>query len=134
MIKIQEISTKKELKRFVKFPFSLYKGNKYWVPPIISEEIESACRERDQARNELDFENSYRRQLFPVRQLPLSGPTLGEHRSLYEVLPGLAGRQRRNTDNGHGGHGRSSHTHLGVQAAIRRPQDSRHRYSTGGGA
>ncbi len=41
MIKILEISTKKELKQFVKFPFSLYKGNKYWVPPIISEEVES---------------------------------------------------------------------------------------------
>ena len=41
MIKIQEISTKKELKQFVKFPFSLYKGNEYWVPPIINEEIES---------------------------------------------------------------------------------------------
>ena len=41
MIKIQEISTKKELKQFVKFPFSLYKGNKYWVPPIIKDEVES---------------------------------------------------------------------------------------------
>ena len=41
MIKIQEISTKKELKQFVKFPFSLYKDNKYWVPPIINEEVES---------------------------------------------------------------------------------------------
>ncbi|MEL4455885.1 GNAT family N-acetyltransferase [Lutimonas vermicola] len=41
MIKILEISTKKELKQFVKFPFTLYKGNKYWVPPIISEEVES---------------------------------------------------------------------------------------------
>ncbi|MGI9532391.1 GTP cyclohydrolase [Lutimonas sp.] len=41
MIKIQEISTKKELKQFVKFPFSLYKDNKFWVPPIISEEIAS---------------------------------------------------------------------------------------------
>ena len=41
MIKIQEISTKKELKQFVKFPFSLYKGNEYWVPPIINEEVES---------------------------------------------------------------------------------------------
>ena len=41
MIKIQEISTKKELKQFVRFPFSLYKNNKYWVPPIISEEVAS---------------------------------------------------------------------------------------------
>jgi len=41
MIKIKEISTKKELQQFVKFPFSIYKGNKYWVPPIISQEVES---------------------------------------------------------------------------------------------
>lgn len=41
MIQIQEISTKSELKKFVKFPFSLYKDNKYWVPPIISEEVDS---------------------------------------------------------------------------------------------
>jgi len=41
MIQIKEISTKSELKKFVKFPFSLYKNNKYWVPPIISEEVES---------------------------------------------------------------------------------------------
>lgn len=41
MIKIKEISTKSELKQFVKFPFSLYKDNAYWVPPIISEEVAS---------------------------------------------------------------------------------------------
>lgn len=41
MIQIKEISTKSELKKFVKFPFSLYKDNRYWVPPIISEEVES---------------------------------------------------------------------------------------------
>jgi len=47
MIKIREISTKKELKQFVKFPFSLYKGNKYWVPPIISEEVESFDKDKN---------------------------------------------------------------------------------------
>lgn len=41
MIHIKEIITKKEMKQFVKFPFSLYKNNKYWVPPIIKDEIES---------------------------------------------------------------------------------------------
>ncbi len=41
MIRIQEISTKKELRQFVKFPFSLYKNNKYWVPPLINEEVDS---------------------------------------------------------------------------------------------
>ena len=41
MITVKEISTKKELKKFVKFPFKLYKNNKYWVPPIIKEEVSS---------------------------------------------------------------------------------------------
>jgi len=45
MIQIKEISTKSELKKFVKFPFSLYKDNPYWVPPIISEEVASFDRE-----------------------------------------------------------------------------------------
>jgi GNAT superfamily N-acetyltransferase len=39
MISIKEASTKKELKQFVKFPFSLYKNNSYWVPPIINDEL-----------------------------------------------------------------------------------------------
>lgn len=39
MIEIKEINTKKEMKQFVKFPFSLYKDNKYWVPPIIKDEL-----------------------------------------------------------------------------------------------
>ncbi|MDH3321783.1 MAG: GNAT family N-acetyltransferase [Flavobacteriaceae bacterium] len=41
MVTIKEISTKKELNQFVKFPFTLYKNNKYWVPPIINEEVAS---------------------------------------------------------------------------------------------
>ena len=38
MIVIREVDSKSKLKDFVKFPFELYKGSKYWVPPIISEE------------------------------------------------------------------------------------------------
>ncbi|MCF6350456.1 MAG: GNAT family N-acetyltransferase [Flavobacteriaceae bacterium] len=42
MIEIKEISrVKKEMKKFVTFPFHLYKNNKYWVPPIINDEIAS---------------------------------------------------------------------------------------------
>ena len=41
MISIKEVATKSDLKAFVKFPFKLYKDSKYWVPPIISEEVES---------------------------------------------------------------------------------------------
>ena len=41
MITIKEIFSKKELKQFVTFPFSLYKNHAYWVPPIIKDEVES---------------------------------------------------------------------------------------------
>jgi GNAT superfamily N-acetyltransferase len=41
MIEIKEAVSKKELTQFVKFPFSLYKNNKFWVPPIIADEIET---------------------------------------------------------------------------------------------
>lgn len=40
MITIKEIKSKKEMRAFVKFPFSLYKNNKYWIPPIINDEID----------------------------------------------------------------------------------------------
>ena len=39
MIKIKKVLGKKDLVSFVKFPFKLYKGSKYWVPPIIDQEI-----------------------------------------------------------------------------------------------
>ncbi|SDQ78927.1 GNAT family N-acetyltransferase [Flagellimonas zhangzhouensis] len=41
MVTIKEVQTKSDLKDFVKFPFSLYKGSPYWVPPIIKDEMES---------------------------------------------------------------------------------------------
>lgn len=41
MIKITPVQSKKDLKAFVKFPFSLYKDSKYWVPPLISHELKT---------------------------------------------------------------------------------------------
>ena len=41
MITLKKVTTKKEMKQFVLFPFSLYKNNKYWVPPIIKDEIDN---------------------------------------------------------------------------------------------
>jgi len=49
MITIKEALTKKEMTAFVKFPFSLYKDNKYWVPPIIADEIESFDKTKNPA-------------------------------------------------------------------------------------
>ena len=41
MITIKEATAKTDLKKFVKFPFSLYKGSSYWVPPIIQDELDA---------------------------------------------------------------------------------------------
>ena len=41
MITVKHISSKKELKQFVMFPFQLYKDCKYWVPPLIKDEIKT---------------------------------------------------------------------------------------------
>jgi hypothetical protein len=38
---IKEVKTKDEFLDFVQFPFSLYKNNSYWVPPLIKDEMET---------------------------------------------------------------------------------------------
>ena len=47
MINIKEITSKKDLKKFVKFPFQLYKDSKYWIPPIIKQELETFNKEKN---------------------------------------------------------------------------------------
>jgi GNAT superfamily N-acetyltransferase len=49
MIIIEQASSKKELTQFIKFPFSLYKNNKYWVPPIIADELETFDKTKNPA-------------------------------------------------------------------------------------
>ena len=41
IIQIKEIFTRNELKAFVKFPMELYKGNPYYVPPLIEDELDT---------------------------------------------------------------------------------------------
>ena len=41
MIEIRELKTKSELKKFLKFPFQLYKDNPYWTPSIIANELKN---------------------------------------------------------------------------------------------
>jgi GNAT superfamily N-acetyltransferase len=49
MITIKEAITKKELTAYIKFPFSLYKDNEFWVPPIIADELESFDKTKNPA-------------------------------------------------------------------------------------
>ncbi|MFL2675131.1 MAG: GTP cyclohydrolase [Alphaproteobacteria bacterium] len=47
MIEVIKVENKKQERDFVMFPFKLYKGCDYWVPPIISEELESMDKEKN---------------------------------------------------------------------------------------
>lgn len=47
MIEIKQASTDQEMKEFVKFPFTLYKNNPYWVPSIIKNEFKSFHKDND---------------------------------------------------------------------------------------
>ncbi len=40
-IELKEVKTRKDLKKFVKFPFTLYKNNQYWAPPLIKDELKN---------------------------------------------------------------------------------------------
>ncbi len=33
-IQVKEVTTKKELRAFINFPYTLYKGNAFYVPPL----------------------------------------------------------------------------------------------------
>jgi len=46
---IEEVSTKKNFKQFVDFPYSLYKGNKYFVPPLKFDEAATLDRKKNPA-------------------------------------------------------------------------------------
>lgn len=41
MITIVEVTSKRQMREFVKYPFLLYKDNPYWIPPLIQDEIDS---------------------------------------------------------------------------------------------
>jgi len=43
-IKIKQVIGKRELKKFIHFPFDLYKGNEYWIPPLIADEIRTLTK------------------------------------------------------------------------------------------
>jgi ribosomal protein S18 acetylase RimI-like enzyme len=48
-IEIRPVSSHRDLKRFVRFPFTLYRGNPYWVPPLISDELNTLRTDRNPA-------------------------------------------------------------------------------------
>ena len=48
-IRITEISTKRDLKRFINFQYKHYKGNQFWCPPIRMDEMNTLSRAKNPA-------------------------------------------------------------------------------------
>ncbi|MCK4690121.1 MAG: GNAT family N-acetyltransferase [Candidatus Marinimicrobia bacterium] len=48
-IVIKEVENKLDLKRFISFPYKLYAGNKYWVPPLRFDEMNTLRRDKNPA-------------------------------------------------------------------------------------
>ena len=53
MITIVEANTKKLILDYIKFPFTLYKNDPFWVPPLINDELETFDKTKNPA-----FENA----------------------------------------------------------------------------
>jgi len=48
-IDILEVTSAKDLRSFIRFPFDLYSKNPYWVPPLIAEELLTLRRDKNPA-------------------------------------------------------------------------------------
>ena len=40
-IDIKKVSSQRDYQTFVEFPFTLYRANPFWVPPLVKDEIET---------------------------------------------------------------------------------------------
>lgn len=48
-VEIRKVESKKELRQFIGFPYSLYRGNPYWCPPLRFDEANSLRRDKNAA-------------------------------------------------------------------------------------
>ncbi len=46
---VKEVKIKSDLKKFIRFPFEIYKDNKYWVPPLIMDDLKTLRKETNPA-------------------------------------------------------------------------------------
>jgi len=53
---VVRVNKKELLRKFVQFPYDLYEGSKYWVPPFMMEEMKSLIPEKNPSLNQSDFE------------------------------------------------------------------------------
>ena len=48
-IQIKEVTTQKDLKAFIQFPFTLYRDNPYWVPNLVSDDMNTLRKDKNPA-------------------------------------------------------------------------------------
>lgn len=48
-VSIKEVTSRKDLLRFIKFPFKLYHRHPYWVPPLIQDEVNTLSKDKNPA-------------------------------------------------------------------------------------
>ena len=56
MISVKKVTSEDDFKDFVKFPNKLYKNSKYWVSPIINEELETMKKKKNPVFNNAEAE------------------------------------------------------------------------------
>jgi hypothetical protein len=49
LIQIKEVKTKKDLKKFIKFPYGIYSKSPYWVPPLLFDEMNTLRPDKNPA-------------------------------------------------------------------------------------
>lgn len=49
ILKVKEIHSRSDIKKFIKFPYSLYKDTKQWVPPLIFDELHTFTQKKNPA-------------------------------------------------------------------------------------
>ena len=54
MVTIKEVKTKSDIKKFVRFPNELYKGNPYYVPPFEADEINRFNPKRNESFEDIE--------------------------------------------------------------------------------
>ena len=53
-IQLKEITSRGDLKKFVRYPYRHYRNNRYWIPPLISGEMKTLDRKKNPAFEHCD--------------------------------------------------------------------------------
>jgi GNAT superfamily N-acetyltransferase len=79
-IEIKEVKTRQELKRFIRYPLTLYKGSPYYVPAIFLDEMNTLRSDKNPA-----FEDAKARYWLAYKDGKIAGRIAGIHVPKHEL-------------------------------------------------